>query len=100
MAVGEYVSTSACSAPSRNTCAIPVCGPRKPTQLTDVPTKLTVTPDPAVVAVAAVPPLQAWLVSPCVHPVVWLTEGEVWSTRVPVAGGGEGGAPANASTTT
>src|SRR6266702_99751 len=65
---GEYVSTSATRAPSRNTSAIPFCGPRAPIQLTDVPEKANVACDPEAVADAAAPALHGLPVSPCVQP--------------------------------
>src|SRR5437867_1389476 len=64
--VGEYVSTSATRTPSRDTRAIPVWGPRKPIQLTDVPVKANVAVAPAVNETTAVPPLQA-LGSACIQ---------------------------------
>ena len=57
--VGEYVSTSATSTPSRDTRAIPVWGPRKPIQSTAVPVKANVAYPPAVNETTAVPPLQS-----------------------------------------
>lgn len=60
--VVENVSTSVMKTPSRNTRAMPVCGPRKPTQLTEVPLKANVACALASVEMAAPPPLHALLV--------------------------------------
>jgi hypothetical protein len=43
-----YVSTSLTNVPSRYTRAMPVCGPRNPIQVTDVPVKLKSARAPAV----------------------------------------------------
>src|SRR5437867_2748869 len=96
--LGEYVSTRAWKAPSSRTRTMPVCGPRRPIQLTDVPMKVNVARAPTVVETAAVPPLHAALVSPCVQPAVYVPD--VSSTRVPATGGGDAGPTSNASTTT
>ena len=68
---------------------MPVWGPLKPTQRTEVPAKVNTARAPAVTDTAAVAPLHAWVVSPWVQPAVKLVAGAVSSTRVPVAGGGD-----------
>src|SRR2546422_8927563 len=78
--------------------AMPVCGPCRPIQLTDVPVKVNVARAPAVVETAAVRPLHAVLVSPCVQSAVYVAA--VSSKRVPATGGGDEGPTSNASTTT
>src|SRR6266571_3533146 len=77
---GEYVSTSATRAPSRNTSAIPVRGPRPPIQLTEVPVKVKVACAPGAVETAAVPPLHDLLASDA-HPEVKVTDESVSSKR-------------------
>ena len=79
---------------------MPVCGPLKPIQRTEVPVKVNTARAPGVADTAAVVPLHALVVSPWVQPAVKLTAGAVSSTRVPVGGGGDEGDTSNASTTT
>src|SRR5258706_371812 len=68
--VGKYGSNSSTNAPSRNMRAIPVWGPRAPTQLTPVPVKVNVACAPGVVDIRAAPALHARSEAPCVRPVV------------------------------
>src|SRR6266702_1817258 len=77
---GEYVSTSATRAPSRDTRAIPACVPRAPIQLTEVPVKVKVACAPGAGETAAVPPLQDLLASDA-HPEVKITDESVSSKR-------------------
>src|SRR6266571_327993 len=77
---GEYVSTSATRAPSRNTSAIPVCVPRAPIQVTEGPVKVNVACAPGVVETAAVPALHDLLASDA-HPEVKVTDESVSSKR-------------------
>src|SRR5215831_14988975 len=66
----ENVSTFLWNTPSTETAAMPVPGERPPIQVTDGPVKVNEAWAPAAVEIAAVPPLQVLLVSPCVHPDV------------------------------
>src|SRR5882672_541839 len=68
--VGEKVSTLAARFPSRNTLAIPVCGPFAPIQVIPVPVNVKLAWAPAVEESAAIPALHALLVSPCDQPTV------------------------------
>ena len=79
---------------------MPVWGPFKPTQRTEVPAKVNAARAPGVADTAAVAPLHAWVVSPWVQPAVKLIAVAVSSARVPVGGGGDAGDTSNASTTT
>src|SRR5205814_2300156 len=94
--VGANASTSPTSTPSRNTRAIPACGPRKPIQLTDVPVKVSVALAPAVVETAAIPPLHSADGLPN-QPAVYATDGSVSSKRTN-GGGGEDDVTSSAST--
>src|SRR5439155_27169804 len=88
--VFEYVSTSVRTTPSRDMRAMPVLSARPPIQLTDGPVKVKVVCAPGVVESAALPPLQVFLVSPCVQLPAWVTDGSVSSKRVVDPGGGGG----------
>src|SRR5882762_3922458 len=80
---------------------MPLCGPRRPVQVTDVPRKVTDARAPVAVDVAAVPPLHALVVSVC-HAPLKATAGNVSSSREKpcVVMGGFVGATSNASTAT
>src|SRR2546426_158770 len=68
--------------PSTYTRAMPVCGPRKPIQLTDAPLNVNVARSPAKVDNMAVPPLHALNVLSRVQPDVKVMDGSVSSNRV------------------
>src|SRR5205814_7720863 len=75
----------------------------KPIQVTDVPVNVIVARAPGTAGVAetaAVPPLQAFVVSPGLQPAVNAAAAAVSSMRVPTTVGGDPGVTSNASTTT